>query len=270
MEKPLNRCKGSRAMAETCPHCGSLVEPARNEQGQMFCPLCMNTGRPAAQAPQAAPWGAPASAGWQSVPGPEPWQSMGAQTRANAPGAVAALVMGILAFFTWLFGIIFAVLALVFGYQAKRRIAESGGRLGGGGMAKAGRILGWVYVAAIPVVIVVAAMVFVLVTKLGGASLIAQDTAVVEGGESYSQAFQVFADGARFNYTVLVMAGGPVSTGFYPSDMDANPTSPDGWAEDNGMTAMGRAILDRGTYTLLMTCESADPCTIQYELHGTA
>ena len=51
--------------------------------------------------------------------------------------AIASMVLGIV----WVYGI-GSILALVFGYQAKREIARSGQR--GSGMATAGIVLGWV------------------------------------------------------------------------------------------------------------------------------
>lgn len=53
--------------------------------------------------------------------------------------ATAALVLGIV----WLCGI-GSILALVFGYQAKNEIEASNGAQGGGGMATAGIVLGWI------------------------------------------------------------------------------------------------------------------------------
>ena len=59
--------------------------------------------------------------------------------------AIAALVVGIL----WLF-YLGSVLALVFGYTAKRQIDESGGLQGGRRMAVAGIVLGWIGVGILP------------------------------------------------------------------------------------------------------------------------
>jgi membrane protease YdiL (CAAX protease family) len=53
--------------------------------------------------------------------------------------AIASLVLGIV----WIWGI-GSILALVFGYRAKRQIAGTNGRQGGRGMATAGIVLGWV------------------------------------------------------------------------------------------------------------------------------
>lgn len=60
-----------------------------------------------------------------------------AATAADDSAAVASLVLGIL----WLFWL-GSLLALVFGYVAKRQIRERGE--GGDGLATAGIVLGWV------------------------------------------------------------------------------------------------------------------------------
>jgi len=53
--------------------------------------------------------------------------------------AIASMVLGII----WIYWI-GSILALVFGYIAKKQISESRGTQGGGGMATAGIVLGWV------------------------------------------------------------------------------------------------------------------------------
>jgi len=53
--------------------------------------------------------------------------------------AIASMVLGII----WLYWV-GSILALIFGYQAKREIRDSGGRIGGSGMATAGIVLGWI------------------------------------------------------------------------------------------------------------------------------
>lgn len=58
--------------------------------------------------------------------------------------AVKSLVLGII----WIFWI-GSVLALVFGYIAKRQIDRSGGAQGGRGLAIAGIVLGWIGVATL-------------------------------------------------------------------------------------------------------------------------
>jgi hypothetical protein len=65
--------------------------------------------------------------------------------------AVASMVLGIV----WAYWI-GSILALVFGYIATSQIKRSGGTQTGRGMAIAGIVLGWIGVALIVVVIIVA------------------------------------------------------------------------------------------------------------------
>jgi len=69
--------------------------------------------------------------------------------------AVASLVLGISVF---LFSILTGIPAIIFGHLAKSDIRKSGGRLQGDGMALAGLILGYLSVAFIPVLLMIAAI----------------------------------------------------------------------------------------------------------------
>jgi hypothetical protein len=60
--------------------------------------------------------------------------------------AIASLVLGIPCF--WGF-VIPQILAVIFGHVALNRIAQSGGAIGGRGLAMAGAILGWIGTAAL-------------------------------------------------------------------------------------------------------------------------
>jgi hypothetical protein len=60
--------------------------------------------------------------------------------------AIASLVLGIL----WIYGI-GAILALVFGYMAKKQIRERGES--GGGMATAGIVLGWIGIVGLVLIL---------------------------------------------------------------------------------------------------------------------
>jgi hypothetical protein len=69
------------------------------------------------------------------------------------------MVLGIAQIFLCIIG---GILALVFGYIARRQIDESGGTQGGRGMAIAGIILGWIGIGlgiAYIVVIIIAVIV---------------------------------------------------------------------------------------------------------------
>jgi uncharacterized protein DUF4190 len=98
------------------------------------------------------PWQTPAEetggarhGNWQQAPDGSWHQLPGAQQSSGK--STAALVLGILGLV--LCPLICSVLALVFGYQARREIDGSGGRLTGRGNATAGIVLGWIGVAIV-------------------------------------------------------------------------------------------------------------------------
>lgn len=71
----------------------------------------------------------------------EPPDDPGIGLRRTASGSLAALLLGLLAFLPGI-GLICGFLALGLGLAAHQRINRSGGRLGGGGPATAGIVLG--------------------------------------------------------------------------------------------------------------------------------
>jgi hypothetical protein len=92
-------------------------------------------------------------------PSPTPtYQPFGYEAQYTAPTnngfAIASLVLGILC----LYGI-GSVLALIFGYKARREIDESRGRQKGRGMATAGVVLGWIGVALVAFLLVAVVLV---------------------------------------------------------------------------------------------------------------
>ena len=120
----------------SCSRCGQLVGV-----GAKFCPAC-GAAIPATvlgadgQAPGVAQ---PALAHGVAHPAPQTTNGL----------AIAGMVLGIL----WLYWI-GSILALIFGYVARGQIAASAGRQGGGGMAIAAIVLGWVGVGALSLIIV--------------------------------------------------------------------------------------------------------------------
>jgi len=60
------------------------------------------------------------------------------------------------------FGIVTSILAIVFAYKAERRIRESNGMLTGAGLAKAGKIVGWVGIG-LWIVYVIGSVIFFVV-----------------------------------------------------------------------------------------------------------
>ncbi len=176
-------------MTATGNFCGSCGLPAAD--GASFCPGC---GQPLATAAPAAPIGQPctpptgATLGEAPPPPPPPPPSYGATAGYGVPTppppgygappygqnvfpgppmvvgretnglAVASLVLGII----WVLGI-GSILAVVFGFVARKQIRQSGGRQSGGGMAVAGIILGFVGVLGL---ILWIALVAVLATTI--------------------------------------------------------------------------------------------------------
>ncbi|MCB2154682.1 DUF4190 domain-containing protein [bacterium] len=88
---------------------------------------------------------------------PQPWPQ---QVRTNTM-AVMSLVMGILGFFG--LGCIGGILAIIFANIADDQIARSQNMETGEGMAKAGRILGWINIILAVVGILIAAVIFLFV-----------------------------------------------------------------------------------------------------------
>ena len=153
-------------MTATPSFCGGCGRAAAD--GSAFCAGC---GRPlvdpTAGATPAPPEGDATSPGYGAPPPPPPGYGAaptGPPAYAGAPVvvlqqrtnglAVASLVLGIV----WVFGI-GSILAVIFGFVARRQIRESGGGQSGGGMALAGIILGFVGVLGLILWIALVAVV---------------------------------------------------------------------------------------------------------------
>jgi hypothetical protein len=108
-------------------------------------------GQPGGSAPYGMPEGQPYQQPAPGAPYPGPYgPPQGypyAPPRSTNGLAIASMVLGIL----WLYWI-GSVLALVFGYIARRQIRERGEN--GGGMATAGIVLGWIGVGVLVLVAV--------------------------------------------------------------------------------------------------------------------
>lgn len=136
---------------QTCSSCGAALG-----EGARFCGHC-GTAVQGAQTAQAAPSWTPPTPHSTAIPpmpapaypGYPPYPAYPITAPRTNGMAVASMVLGIL----WLYWI-GSVLALIFGYIAKRQIDRSGSAQVGRGMAIAGIVLGWVGVAAFVALIV--------------------------------------------------------------------------------------------------------------------
>jgi hypothetical protein len=91
-----------------------------------------------------------------------PDQLVGAFRETNG-SAIVSVVLGVL----WFAGI-GSLLALVFGYRARREIKNSAGSQKGSGLATAGIILGWIGIAILAIVVVGGALTIVVDAGGGG------------------------------------------------------------------------------------------------------
>jgi hypothetical protein len=115
-----------------CPGCGNEVT-----LGERFCRVC---GKEVSAAPVPVPSLGPAAEG----------TVFPAQTSGKA---IASFVCGL-----FLFAFPMSILAIIFGHLAVSEIRKSAGRLKGEGMAIAGLVLGYVGLAVIPVILIIAAI----------------------------------------------------------------------------------------------------------------
>lgn len=115
-----------------CSGCGNDVPI-----GERFCRVC---GKEASASPIAAPAFGPPAEG----------SIFPAHTSAKA---IASLVCGL-----FLFAFPFSILAIVFGHIAVSEVRKSAGRLKGEGIAIAGLVLGYIGLAIIPLILIVAAI----------------------------------------------------------------------------------------------------------------
>lgn len=204
-----------------CATCGS---PVRG--GTSFCERCGASLSGTAPSPEAVvtgqtpPYDAPPPPPPGSYPPP---YSVGATTAGYAPPlpgpstngfSIASLVLGIV----WVFGV-GAVLAVIFGFVARKQIRESGGRQDGGGMALAGIILGFVGIAGLILWIVVFA---VLVNNLNNCVRFSNGTEVCGTGNTFNTGTNRLNSGLFGNTGTSAVSG---STGSSSTSASMGPVS---------------------------------------------
>jgi type IV pilus assembly protein PilA len=151
-----------------CSRCGANMPDTA-----LSCPRCGAAVSSAPPPPAAAPAAAPAPGRvappqWQAAPPAGPY--VGPQETDGK--AVGSLILGILAMFP--FGLLTGIPAIILGHLSRKSIRESLGRLRGDGMALAGLIMGYISIAAIPVVLIIAA---IAIPSLLRARMLANDSA---------------------------------------------------------------------------------------------
>ena len=157
---------------KVCPACTK-----ENEDAAAFCSNCGAQFSPAAFVTPQAPAPQPAL---QQSPAPQ----YGPQETSGL--AIASLICGFLFF-------IFpaAVLAVVFGHISSSQIRKSAGRLKGAGMSLAGMILGYVGIAFIPIILIIAA---IAIPNLLRAKMAANEASAISSLRDISRAAIQYQD----------------------------------------------------------------------------
>jgi len=146
-----------------CTYCGSQIP-----DGSAFCNRCGGSTQPG-----------PGVAVRPASPVAQP------PSRAETSGkAIGSLVSGLLSFI-----LPAAVTAVVLGHLARSEIRKGGGRLQGDGMALAGLILGYMGLAAIPVLIIAA----IAIPNLLRARIVANESSTVSSLRTIAVAEQSYA-----------------------------------------------------------------------------
>jgi len=110
-----------------------------------------------------------------SVPVPESAQPTGqvpsGAVIASQPTSSNSIVVLVLSIVSWVVcPVIFAIVALVFASKADKEIAASGGRIGGGSLVLASKILSWINIGVFAALFVLGILVLLFLTIAGVSS----------------------------------------------------------------------------------------------------
>lgn len=142
-----------------CPYCAAIVA-----EDSQFCPKCGNKVRASTVSQVYSPVGQPQTSG----------------------KAIASLICGL---FAWLFPV--SVAAVILGHLSLSEIRKSAGRITGHGMAIAGLVLGYLGIAFIPFILIIAA---IAIPNLLRARMAANEASAVGSLRVYTTAITYYAE----------------------------------------------------------------------------
>src|SRR5271163_3578003 len=158
---------------KTCPRCAASLQDS-----VAFCPSCGSSVGAYAAAPPLSPPSNPLNHGASTAYAVAP---------ATSGKAIASLVCGILAYIIPFF---LAIPAIVFGHIALSDIKKSAGRLKGQGLAIAGLVLGYLGIAVIPFILIIAA---IAIPNLLRSRMAANEATAVGTLRTYNTAMVTYA-----------------------------------------------------------------------------
>ncbi len=129
-----------------CANCGARVTPAPSAAVPtvVLSPSDTTPSQPSAPQPYAPPQP-------YMPPAAPPATAYTVATAPTSTAATISLVFGILSYVV--LPLIGAIVAVVAGHMARKEIRNSGGQIGGSGMATAGLVLGYIHIALIALAI---------------------------------------------------------------------------------------------------------------------
>lgn len=142
-----------------CPRCAEVLP-----DGTQFCSMCGNKVGVSTANPLSPPSGEPKTSG----------------------KAIASLICGL---FAWLFPVPLA--AVILGHMSLSEIRKSAGRIKGEGMAIAGLVLGYLGIAFIPFLLIIAA---IAIPNLLRARMAANEASALGSLRTYTTSIMVYAD----------------------------------------------------------------------------
>jgi type IV pilus assembly protein PilA len=197
-----------------CSKCGTTIA----ESSESFCPKCgaslQSEPQPAAPRP-AAPAAAAAAVAARPAPAPTYLRVPGPNVPAARPylgepqtdgKAVGSLICGICSLIgLWLLA---GIPAIVLGHLAKSSIRQSMGRLKGDGMATAGLVMGYLSVAALPVIMIIAAIAIPSLLRARMAANASGATATVRAVNAAQVTYALAYPDVGFAKTLQVLGPG--------------------------------------------------------------